>query len=94
MLTFYRPLDCPTCTALEETLKELVIAHRLVVVTPERPVEGLGVGIMPPALQDSGQTVTGHEAIAAHLQELETFVAAWRKFEGDTCYIDDKGEVC
>jgi glutaredoxin len=93
MLTLYRPPDCPTCAAFEDTLKDLVVAHRVVVVAPEQPVKALA-GITPPALQDNGQTITGHEAIAAHLKELETFVAAWRKFESDACYIDDEGETC
>jgi len=95
MLTLYRPPNCPTCTVFEEALKDLVVAHRVVVVVPERPVEGLRDGAMLPALQDNGQTITGHEAISAHLKELESFVAAWRKFEsGDACYIDDEGETC
>lgn len=94
MLTLYRPPNCPTCAAFEDILKELVVAHRVVVVSPERLVEGLGSGVRPPALQDNGQTITGHEAIAAHLKELEAFVAAWRKFESDACYIDDEGETC
>jgi hypothetical protein len=46
-----------------------------------------------PAIRDNGQMINGPAAISAYLKDLEKFVADWRRFQSDSCYIDD-GEVC
>ena len=94
MIEFYRPADCRECEALEEALKEMVIAHKVIVVEPGQPPKGLPAGTLLPVLVDNGQVVTGRTALAEHLQKLEKVVADWRRFQSDACYLDDDGEVC
>jgi hypothetical protein len=94
MIEFYRPAECDYCEAIEAALKEMVIAHKVIVVEPGKQPKGLPAGTPLPALVDSGQVVTGRAALAEHLQKLEQVVADWRRFQSDACYIDDEGEVC
>jgi hypothetical protein len=91
MIELYRSADCPGCADIEATLQELVVAHKVIMVepghSPSPPVE-------LPAIQESGQWVSGPEAITIYLRELAGFVTRWRRFQSDSCYIDDDGEIC
>jgi hypothetical protein len=94
MIELYRPPDCPECADIEAALKEMVVAHKVTMVrTNERP-EALPADVALPALKDNGQVISGQAAIVTHLRALEKFVADWRRFQGDACYIDDQGETC
>jgi hypothetical protein len=94
MIEFYRPVDCDHCETIEAALKEMVIAHKIIVVEPGQSPEGLPAGTPLPALVDNGQVFSGQAALADHLTELEEVVADWRRFQSDACYLDDDGEVC
>ena len=92
MITLYRTKDCPACTGIEETLRELSLAHEVVVVSGERD-DRLPDQSRPPVLMDEGQVAQGSQAILAHLEELEGFKAQWERFQSDACYCDDQGNV-
>lgn len=89
MIEFYRPADCSDCAEIEAALEEMVIAHKTVTVESAHHAEPLPPGTPLPALKDSGQIITGHNAIAAHVKELQKFVKEWRKFQGDSCYTTE-----
>ncbi len=94
MIELYRPVDCPDCTKFEETLRELVIAHKIITLEPGQFAATLTPGTPLPAIKDEGQIITGQAAIDAYLVDLEKIVADWRRFQSDACYIDDDGGVC
>lgn len=94
MIELYRPADCSACADLETALRELVIAHRVIVVEANQTPAELGPDIPLPALKENGQIVYGPEAIAAYMRDLERFVVNWRRFQSDSCYIDDEGQTC
>jgi len=94
MIELYRSIDCSTCAEIEAALKEMVVAHKVITVEAEEEYEALPTDTPLPALKDNGKIITGQRAIAAYLKELEQFVADWRRFQSDACYIDDEGEVC
>ncbi|HMQ52047.1 MAG TPA: glutathione S-transferase N-terminal domain-containing protein [Anaerolineae bacterium] len=93
MIELYRPANCPSCAEIEETLRELVIAHQVIEVEAGQ-AETLPVGTSLPAFREGNRVVSGAEAIALYLRELERSVADWRRFQGDSCYLDDSGAVC
>lgn len=88
-IEFYRRADCPGCANIEAALKEMVIAHKVIVVEPGQPVAGLDPAVSLPAMKDSGQVISGQAAIVEHLKELERFVENWRRFQADACYCDE-----
>ena len=94
MLQFYRTANCAGCAEIEAALQEMVIAHKIITVTSEKPPESLPANTSLPAIRDNGQIISGPEAIATYLKELAKFVADWRRFQSDACYLDDEGEVC
>ncbi|HXV44723.1 MAG TPA: glutathione S-transferase N-terminal domain-containing protein [Anaerolineae bacterium] len=94
MIEFYRPVDCPACADIETVLKELVVAHKVVVIEEGQAAAELKPDVSLPAIKDNGQVVSGPTAIAAYLIELEKFVAGWQRFQSDSCYIDDDGATC
>jgi glutaredoxin len=93
MIEFYRPVNCPTCADIEAALQELVVAHKVIVVETDQVEPELG-NVSLPAFKENGHVISGQEAIRSYLQELEGFVANWRRFQSDACYIDDEGETC
>ena len=94
MIEFYRPAHCPDCYKIEEALKELVVAHKIITLEPGQTAADLTPHTPLPAIKDEGQVITGRAAIDAYLTDLEKVVADWRRFQGDACYIDDNGDVC
>lgn len=94
MIELYRPVDCPTCADLEAALREMVVAHRVIVIEENQIPAELGPDISLPALKENGQIVYGAEAIAAYMRELERFVVNWRRFQSDSCYIDEEVQTC
>ncbi len=94
MIKLYRPSDCPSCADIETALQELVVAHKVIVVEAGQPLPELRSDVALPALKDNGRTISGASAIAAYLKELEKFVAAWQRFQSDSCYLDDEGQTC
>ena len=93
MIELYRPPECPACAEIEAALQELVIAHEVIVVKPEQRSDLLPADTPLPAIKDDHKIISG-PAITPYLKELEKFVADWRRFQGDTCYIDEDGSVC
>jgi glutaredoxin len=94
VIKLYRPRDCPGCADIEAALQELVVAHQVITVEEDKLRDELSPEVTLPALKDNGQIISGPAAISAYLKELEKFVADWRRFQSDSCYIDDDGQTC
>ncbi|NJN94471.1 MAG: hypothetical protein HC875_10455 [Anaerolineales bacterium] len=94
MIKLYRPADCPACAEIEAALREMVVAHQVIVVEGEPAPADLGADVSLPAIRENNHLVSGPGAISAYLEELAHFTARWRRFQSDSCYIDDDGQVC
>jgi glutaredoxin len=97
MITLYRRRGCPQCSGIEEALKELTLAHRVIEVGKgevgrEMPEQPCGPS-RPPVLIDEGKVFRGSKAILDHLEDLKGFRALWYKFQSDACYCDEEGNV-
>jgi len=86
MIEVVRTAESAEADWVEAELHELVLDYDRVVVSPEQAEFPL------PALCRDGQVVSGREALIAALRELEALAEAWRRFQGDSCYVDDDGE--
>lgn len=89
MIELYRPPECPTCAEIEAALKEMVIAHKVIVIEPGRPAAQPAPAVPLPALKENERVISGQAAITAYLKELEAFVAGWQRFQSDACYCDE-----
>lgn len=94
MLTFYRTADDPAGQEVQDALRELCMAHEVVVVTASGPSQGNAPeGTQPPALVDEGEVYQGQSAILARLEELNAFRELWYKYGADACYCDQEGGI-
>ena len=93
MIELYRTSN-QNCEDAENALREMVLAHKIIIVEQGQLPAGLPVDTPLPALKDNGQIITGQAAIKAYMPELEKEVERWRKFQGDSCYIDEDGNNC
>ena len=94
MTTLYRKSDCSFCDEIEEELKELVIAHSVINIENEKSTRENHEDIPVPYLEDNGKIISGSEEIKKYLEELSKFVSLWRKYQTDSCYIDDDEKTC
>jgi glutaredoxin len=92
MITLYRVEQCDACDEVQETLRELVVAHQVVDVQKDRPTELAGKEL--PVIADGDQLISGEPALQEYLADLTNELEQWRKFQTDACYIDDKGKNC
>lgn len=92
MIELIRKPDSAEGAAVEEKLRELVVAHRVTMVEPGQPSPLNGTPL--PAIVDEGRVVSGQDDLEAYLAELGAEMEEWRRFQMDACYIDDKGEIC
>ena len=93
MITLYCRPGSVECRRLREALEELVIDHRVIWLESAEEVDDLPAKTELPAMIDDARLFVGTEQIQAHLEELESFAAQWRKFQSDACYCDDEGNV-
>jgi hypothetical protein len=93
MLKFYRTSDCSRCGHIQDALEKLNIVHELILTETPESIEDLPKGTELPVLSDERKLFEGSEAILSHLEELEKFKAEWYKFQSDSCYCDDQGEI-
>jgi len=94
MIELYRPAQSEAGADVEQALKELVLAHRVIFVEPGQNPAGLPPDTPLPALKDEGEIYSGADSLKRHLRTLETIVDEWRKFQSDSCYIDSHGNTC
>jgi hypothetical protein len=96
MLRLYRTSDSPLADEVEGALQRMSLAREVIRVRSEADMpKGSALSESDlPALFDSGEVVTGEEALREHIAHLRDFVAGWRRFQSDTCELDAGGNVC
>ena len=94
MIKLFRTVDCSLGADFQDALQDMVIAHEVIVVDRDQVLAVLPPETPLPALSDNGRLITGRAEIEEHLKQLEQFVADWRRFQSDACYINEDGEIC
>ena len=87
MIELQRSADSPVADDIEKRLRDLVVAHTVVVVDADGSVTDL------PVIRDGNLTARGSE-IPAFLEQLTRDMAEWSRFQSDACYLEDDGTVC
>lgn len=86
MIILYRKPDSRRADGIQERLEDLVVAHRVEVVSgaeAELPVDECDL----PVLVEGKRTYTGPD-VDAMLDALEGRLAVSRQISGDACYVD------
>ena len=84
MIEFYRDKKCKRCDFIEKELKDMVLAYH---------ANNLEVSGFKPEIVQGHRVIMGHENLLKYVDELHDTIELWRKFEGDTCYCDEDGNI-
>ncbi len=94
MLYFFPHEHCQECEEIGRQLKQLVLAHRVILPGQTHPnAPPIPKDLTPPVLIDGKNIIKGISPILAHLETLRKFKEEWDKFQSDSCYCGDDGEI-
>lgn len=88
MLTFYKNSSTPFTKHIEEKLKEMVVARKIVVVDSNGSLPGNLTRDQLPALSDGHQSWTDPNKIEEVLRELHQDLKFSRGMQSDACHLD------
>ncbi len=95
MLTFYKNNSTPFTRRIEEKLKEMVAAHKIVEVDNNGSLPDTLSRNQLPALSDGHQIWTTPEEIEEVLRELHQELTFSRGMQSDACHLDpDNPDEC
>ena len=94
VLEIYREFTSPEADWIEADLKDAVVGYERHVLAASQAGEILGKPVELPVLRDGDRIASGREEILAFLKDIHKLMEDWRKFQVDSCYIDDEGEAC
>lgn len=75
---------------IQDTLQEMAIACRSVVVDDKTLLPGDLSDKKLPLLVDEGRIIQGSHDIFEHLSKLADFKKQWYKYQSDACYCQDE----
>ena len=86
MITLYRQPENAAADEAQERLRELVLAHEVVVVNAERPA-ALPAGVALPVLVEGDDLYAEHE-MDAFLEKRSNRLRISRSMSADACFLD------
>ena len=93
MIKLYREEKSPKADEIEAEFRELILGYDREIITPGEALERFGDEHPLPVLTNNDRVVSG-EAIPGYIKELQTLMEEWQAFQGDSCYVNDKGQTC
>jgi hypothetical protein len=93
MIKLFRKEDSAQANAIEAEFQDLILAYDRVVIDDNEAKRLFGAETSLPVITNNEKVASGEE-IPAYLKELRTLMNDWQAFQGDSCYVNDKGESC
>ena len=93
MIKLFRKEDSAQANAIEAEFQDLILAYDRVVIDENEAKRMFGAETSLPVITNNEKVASGNE-IPAYLKELRTLMNDWQAFQGDSCYVNDKGESC
>jgi hypothetical protein len=93
MIKLFRKEDSAQANAIEAEFQDLLLAYDRVVIDEDEAKRMFGPETSLPVIKNNEKVASGEE-IPAYLKELRTLMNDWQAFQGDSCYVNDKGENC
>ncbi|HLO27490.1 MAG TPA: hypothetical protein VK249_00050 [Anaerolineales bacterium] len=93
MIKLFRQENSAQADAIEAEFRELLLGYDRLVI-PEKDAEQMfGEKISLPVITNNEKIVSGQD-IPAYLEELRQLMQDWQAFQGDSCYVNERGESC
>jgi len=93
MIKLFRKENSAQANAIEAEFQDLILAYDRVLIDENEAKRMFGPEIRLPVITNNEKVASGEE-IPAYLKELRTLMNDWQAFQGDSCYVNDKGESC
>lgn len=93
MIKLFRKEKSPQSDAIEAEFQDMLLGYDRVVIHEKDAQQMFGAQANLPVITNNEKIVSGR-AIPAYLKELRQLTHDWQAFQGDSCYVDDKGETC
>jgi len=93
MIKLFRKENSAKANAIEAEFQDLLLAYDRVVIDENEAKRMFGPETSLPVITNNEEVASGEE-IPAYLKELRTLMNDWQAFQGDSCYVNDKGESC
>ena len=93
MVKLYREKISPLADAIEAELQEMIFGYDREEMDPVVAIQRFGPERSLPVITNNEKLVSGEE-IPAYVKELQTLMKDWQAFQGDSCYVNEKGENC
>ena len=93
MVKLYREKNSPQADAIEAELQEMIFGYDREILNTGAAAMLFGPGHSLPVITNNERVVSGDE-IPAYIKELQSLMRDWQAFQGDSCYVNDKGENC
>ncbi len=93
MITVYLQKHNTDSDEVLERTKEMVLACEVTYPEEETPHEQSFPCDALPCLRDDDRIVCGKEDVLNYLERLGGFLEEWQKFQSDTCYCDENGNI-
>jgi hypothetical protein len=93
MVKLYREQVSPLADTIEADLQDMIFGYDRQVIDLDTAAGLFGQGRSLPVITNN-EKIVGGEEIPAYMKELRTLMKDWQAFQGDSCYVNDKGESC
>ena len=93
MIKLFRKENSSQANEIEAEFQDLLLAYDRVVIDENEAQRMFGAETSLPVITNNEKVVSG-EQIPAYIKELQTLMNDWQQFQGDSCYVNDKGENC
>jgi hypothetical protein len=93
MIKLYREEKSPDADRIEAEFRDILLGYDCEIITPAEAVARFGSEHNLPVITNNEKIVSG-DSIPAYIKELQSLMRDWQAFQGDWCYVDDKGDAC
>jgi hypothetical protein len=93
MVKLYREKISPQADIIEAELQDMTFGYDREILDSAGAVKKFGPQHRLPVITNNERVVSG-EAIQAYMKELQILREDWQAYQGDSCYVNDRGETC
>jgi hypothetical protein len=93
MIKLFREKVSPQSDTIEAEFKELILGYDRVILDQAEAAQQFGPEHSLPVITNNDKVVSG-DAIPSYINELKDLMHEWQAFQGDSCYVDENGNVC
>ena len=93
MIKLFRKENSSKANEIEAEFQDLLLAYDRVVIDENEAKRRFGAETSLPIITNTETIVSGGE-IPAYIKDLQVLMNDWQQFQGESWYVNEKGESC